>query len=74
MCEDREVESGFEKVAIYADHYQFPTHMARQLLSGTWTSKLGALEDIEHHFLDGLNGSQYGNVVQIMKRVTSLNP
>lgn len=32
------LEPGFEKVAIYADANGTPTHMARQLESGAWTS------------------------------------
>jgi cobalamin synthase len=35
--------------------------------SGMWTSKLGALEDIEHQ-LGGLTGDRYGKIGQILKR------
>jgi hypothetical protein len=45
-----------------------PTHMARQLTSGRWTSKLGELEDIEHLTLEQLSGSDYGQAVQFLKR------
>jgi regulator of protease activity HflC (stomatin/prohibitin superfamily) len=44
-----------------------PVHAARQLPSGMWTSKLGALEDIEHQ-LEGLAGDRYGKIGQILKR------
>ena len=44
-----------------------PLHAARHVPSGRWTSKLGELEDIEHA-LDGLEGTEYCSVVQIMKR------
>jgi hypothetical protein len=44
-----------------------PTHAARQLDNGRWTSKLGELEDIEHSLRD-LEGAAYGTVVQVMKR------
>ena len=74
VCENEHFENNFEKVAIYADRYQFPTHMARQIASGLWTSKLGALEDIEHHSLNGLSGTEYGSVVQLMRRATDPNP
>src|SRR6266496_4231880 len=47
-CEERALESGYEKVAIYADAGGIPTHMARQLPTGLWTSKCGKLEDIIH--------------------------
>jgi len=44
-----------------------PTHVARQLPSGRWTSKMGFLEDIEHT-VDALRGFYYGAVTQILKR------
>ena len=61
------VEPGFEKVGFYASGF-IVTHMARQLPSGTWTSKCGKLEDIVHHTLSGLECEEYGKVVHIMKR------
>jgi hypothetical protein len=68
-CEDGEYETGFEKVAIYADQNGEPTHMARQLNSGAWTSKLGSLEDIEHAKLSGIEEATYGHVVLFLKRM-----
>ncbi len=65
-CDDATLEPGSEKVAIYALAGK-PIHAARQLSNGRWTSKLGNCEDIEHT-LDGLTGSTYGSVVQIMRR------
>ena len=44
-----------------------PTHAARQLRSGRWTSKLGQAEDIEHE-LRALEGAIHGAVVLILKR------
>jgi hypothetical protein len=46
-----------------------PTHAARQLPNGKWTSKLGRWQDIEYE-LDGLVGKMYGTVTvnQILKR------
>jgi hypothetical protein len=38
------------------------------LASGTWSSKLGVSEDIEHATLEGLEGVIYGKVVRILKR------
>jgi hypothetical protein len=61
-------ESGFDKVAIYIGADGKPLHMARQLESGAWTSKLGQNVDIEHESLQGLEGQKYGHVVQILKR------
>ena len=66
-CPDDRLEPGFEKVAIYANTTGKPTHVARQLRSGAWTSKPGNLEDVEHT-LEGLTNSEYGDVVQILKR------
>jgi hypothetical protein len=66
-CEEKEPEPGHEKVAIYMNSSGKPTHAARQLTNGRWTSKLGIAEDIEHS-LDGLEGELYGTVAQILKR------
>ena len=65
-CAADALESGFEKIALYA-LAGVPKHAARQLPNGRWTSKLGELEDVEH-CLDGLDGTWYGSVVQILKR------
>jgi hypothetical protein len=67
ICTREDVEPGFEKVALYASSQGFPTHAARQLANGRWTSKLGNLEDIEH-VLSDLEGDEYGSVVLILKR------
>src|SRR5437867_2945073 len=47
LCNTGALEPGYEKVAIYSDQNGLPTHAARQLPRGTWTSKLGKLVDIE---------------------------
>jgi hypothetical protein len=44
-----------------------PTHAARQVGYGKWTSKLGSLVDIEHD-INGVSGTRYGSVAVIMKR------
>lgn len=67
-----ELEVGIEKVAIYVDADGVPTHAARQLTNGSWTSKLGEWEDIQHKTLkamedDGL-GLGYGKVAVILRR------
>ena len=67
-CENGELELGVEKVALFVDANMIPTHMARQLASGRWTSKLGEWEDIEHA-LEGVAGTPgYGTVVQFLRR------
>lgn len=68
VCDSDEFEPGVEKVAIYVDADGMPTHAARQLESGAWTSKLGKAEDIEHRALANLESGLYGTVVRIMKR------
>jgi hypothetical protein len=64
---DQGPEEGVEKVAIYGDDQGY-THAARQRPGGGWTSKIGKLQDIEHDTLESLTGSDYGTVVQIMRR------
>jgi hypothetical protein len=65
-CSGEEVEPGFEKLALFANNGE-PTHAARQLPNGRWTSKLGFLEDIEHE-LHALTGETYGYVAIVLKR------
>ena len=70
MCEDGNLEPGYEKVAIYAMDGE-PTHAARQLQNGWWTSKLGKYEDIDHDSLEELQGygfGDYGRVAVFMAR------
>ncbi len=65
-----EFAAGFERVALYAIGGK-PTHAARQLPSGRWTSKLGSGFDIEHD-LAGLEGSIYGAISLLLERPTSV--
>ena len=62
------LEAGYEKVALYLDSNGEPTHMARQLPSGIWTSKLGKSWDILHQTPHGVEGARYGHVVVVMRR------
>lgn len=66
-CDDGSLESGFEKIALYAIGMMY-THVARQLADGNWTSKLGQLEDIQHDSPAVIEGSDYGEVLQFMRR------
>jgi hypothetical protein len=76
VCEGRELETGFDKIAIYVDELGTPTHAARQLSDGSWCSKLGQWEDIQHQTLEALEtgedenyqGLAYGKVALIMRR------
>jgi hypothetical protein len=69
VCNSDQYEEGVEKVAIFVDSNQKPTHATKQLASGIWSSKLGQLEDIQH-FLDGVSGPTpaYGSVAVILRR------
>lgn len=65
-CSEVEPKLGFERVALFASA-GVPTHAARQLPNGRWTSKLGLCEDIEHE-LHAVSGEVYGMVVLLLKR------
>ena len=68
-CSSGEQEKGVEKLAIYLGQTGEPEHMARQLPSGWWTSKIGwALEDIEHETLKALECDDYGTVQVFLSR------
>jgi hypothetical protein len=67
VCDSSDMELGFEKVAIYVQDDEF-SHVARQVETGLWTSKLGELEDIEHATLADLEGDYYGTVSHILRR------
>ena len=68
--EHTDTEPEFDRIAIYVDAAGVPTHAARQLASGSWTSKLGSWEDIEHRTLEALAGRDpaYGRVAVILRR------
>lgn len=72
-CDDGQLDPDFVKLAIFADDEGY-THVARQLPSGRWTSKLGSDRDIEHE-LEALqtrprtwSGYSYGEIVGFMQR------
>jgi hypothetical protein len=69
-CDSDQLEANYEKVAIYVDADGQPTHMARQLVSGLWTSKLGRGWDIEHQSLHGVEGDEYGTATIYLRRLT----
>ena len=71
-CATSNFEDGWQKVAIFVDNIGKPTHAARQLESGIWTSKCGEGEDIEHE-LPGLEGIWYGRAVCFMRRKIVVN-
>lgn len=65
-CTGEAVEPGFERIALFAAA-GVPTHAARQVPSGRWTSKLGFREDIEHE-LHAVSGDIYGAAALLLKR------
>lgn len=73
VCKDGKCEPHFEKVAIFIDIYNTPTHAARQLSSGQWTSKLGRDMDVSHTIWS-IEGGVYGVVDVYMKRPWKNSP
>jgi hypothetical protein len=69
---DDRPEAGFEKVAFFTSG-TVPTHAARQLPNGRWTSKLGFAEDIEHD-LHAVSGQAYGGVERPMLKCQPAEP
>ena len=67
ICLTDDLEEGYSKIAIFVDSVGTPTHAARQLPSGFWTSKLGSNIDIQHTIFS-MQGGEYGNVVVYMRR------
>lgn len=98
VCRSSRRQLLFHKVVLYAIHRSHnptpvpnsiggfadwePTHMARQLPDGSWTSKCGGNEDITHFTLDALEsygppygaGDEYGCPVLYMRRFFVLTP
>ena len=74
LCSSAEFEDGFERVIVYVDGANRPTHAARQLPTGWWTSKLGSQEDVEHDKPEDVSALgpnplyHYGPVGAILRR------
>jgi hypothetical protein len=68
-CRNGEYERGYEKIVVFVNSQSVPTHAARQLTSGTWTSKLGNNVDIDHT-IEGMDNGYYGTAKLFMKRAT----
>lgn len=67
VCDDDSLESGYEKIALYAFVGQF-THVALQLEDGRWSSKMGYREVITHPSPANLVGGYYRFVHCYMRR------
>lgn len=72
LCYDERLEASVEKIAIFGttnlDGSITPTHAARQLESGEWTSKMGWNVDISHETLQTVSGPFYGQKICCMSR------
>ena len=66
VCENGNLEDGFQKLALFAKD-GVPTHAARQLPNGMWTSKIGGHVDVRHT-LTAMEDGRYGEVVQFFKK------
>lgn len=73
-CADGAFEDGVEKVVLYVDQNNIPTHMSRQLENGSWTSKLGRWCDISHDHVSVLHGPSYGTGRYFFSRPKANNP
>jgi hypothetical protein len=71
LCFDGTLKPGIEKIALYGKGQpgaEVPTHVALQLESGKWTSKLGPFEDINHATPEAATGPVYGRVLCYLSR------
>lgn len=66
ICADGRHCNGIEKIAIFTND-NVPTHAARQLNNGKWTSKLGQNIDVCHS-ISSIEGGEYGYVEIYMQR------
>jgi hypothetical protein len=69
---DRNIEAGYLKAAIYVDLEDLDAYSHVAMSDGVvWKSKLGKGQDIEHDSLDLLEGDQqdeYGIVATILRK------
>ena len=68
VCGEGELVDGVEKVVLYVDASNKPTHMARQLSDGNWTSKCGDWCDISHRHPEVVANGLYGTVRVFLSR------
>jgi hypothetical protein len=57
-CDDSTLEDGFLKIALYVRDNTF-AHVAKQLPSGGWSSKIGDGHDVRHEQLDALHDAVF---------------
>jgi hypothetical protein len=68
QCLDDIHEDGYIKIVLYAINHQEPTHAAREIPGGKWTSKFGDRVDARHDSVDDLNSRVYGRAVAYFRR------
>ena len=69
VCDNGDLEEGFEKIAIYdhlANAKEF--HASRQLDNGWWISKFGPYKDLEHKTAEAIETATGYKVQRWMKR------
>lgn len=66
VCDNASLEDGYTKIAIF-EKSEKPTHAARQLNNGLWTSKLGQYKDVSHT-IESMNGGDYGTASVFLKK------
>lgn len=67
VCDNNNLEDKYDKIAIFTDNSNIPTHAARQLDNGYWTSKLGRDIDVQHT-IKSIEEGAYGMAKIFMKR------
>jgi hypothetical protein len=72
MCRDGTPEIGYEKIALYVGSRGIVEHAARELMDGSWISKLGNAEDIIHQTPGALTSVTYGVPVHFLRRKIEL--
>lgn len=79
VCDSGSPEEGYQKIAIYVEDDETPSHAARyNQKTGKWASKLGTFQDVEHELAERLiiknpqiyNNKKldYGRVAKFMRR------
>jgi len=71
LCDNADLEPGFEKVAFFQDPDGRVSRVSKQAESGSWITKIGRGELIEHTDLDALTSEKYGEVTQLLRRPIS---
>lgn len=69
LCANGELDPNARKIAVFHAH-NVPTHAAKLLKNGKWSSKLGKWFDISHTVscLNGYQNEAYGEIAFFMSR------